>query len=142
MSLPMCSWVGRVPAVSFLGMSCTFFVANKIGLSLAGPYKDTVNLPQTKFNMRANSVQREPEIHKMWEKLDVYQELLQTNTGVSTSNIYFVCSRSKTGPTCLISVLSSMLLCRTYIHCMMALLMQTGRCSMCLLRLVLTVLAH
>ena len=30
--------------------------------ALAGVYKGTVNLPDTKFNMRANSVQREPEL--------------------------------------------------------------------------------
>ena len=34
----------------------------------AGPYKNTVNLPQTKFNMRANSKQREPELHRFWAK--------------------------------------------------------------------------
>lgn len=30
--------------------------------AVAGIYKGTVNLPDTKFNMRANSVQREPQL--------------------------------------------------------------------------------
>lgn len=48
----------------------------------AGPYKDTVNLPQTSFNMRANSKQREPELQRFWEEQDIYEQLLQTNPGV------------------------------------------------------------
>ena len=51
-------------------------------MGMTGPYKDTVNLPQTKFNMRANSVQREPELQRFWEKNKVYETLLKTNTGV------------------------------------------------------------
>ena len=43
----------------------------------AGPYKDTVNLPQTSFNMRANSVQREPQIQKFWQDNKVYESCLQ-----------------------------------------------------------------
>eukprot|EP00891_Asterochloris_glomerata_P006431 jgi/Astpho2/6431/fgenesh1_pm.00094_%23_1_t len=42
----------------------------------AGPYKDTVNLPQTKFNMRANSVQREPQIQKLWDQNQIYRGLV------------------------------------------------------------------
>jgi hypothetical protein len=48
----------------------------------AGPYKDTVNLPLTKFNMRANSTQREPELQKFWEKNKIYEQLLKENPGV------------------------------------------------------------
>lgn len=47
----------------------------------AGPYKDTVNLPQTKFNMRANSTQREPEIQRRWTESGVYEHLLENNPG-------------------------------------------------------------
>ncbi|EIE27214.1 isoleucyl-tRNA synthetase [Coccomyxa subellipsoidea C-169] len=47
----------------------------------AGPYKDTVNLPITKFNMRANSTQREPELQKFWEKNGIYEQLLKSNPG-------------------------------------------------------------
>ncbi len=54
----------------------------RVVLHVAGPYKDTVNLPITKFNMRANSSQREPELQKFWEKNKVYDELLKTNPGV------------------------------------------------------------
>ena len=53
----------------------------------AGPYKDTVNLPQTKFNMRANSVQREPELQRFWEQHRVYEMLLETNPGVSSQDL-------------------------------------------------------
>lgn len=48
----------------------------------AGPYKDTVNLPITKFNMRANSAQREPQLQKFWEKNNTYEQLIRTNPGV------------------------------------------------------------
>lgn len=40
-------------------------------------YKDTVNLPQTKFNLRANAVQREPEIQKYWNQTQVYEKALE-----------------------------------------------------------------
>ncbi|MGB3511381.1 MAG: isoleucine--tRNA ligase, partial [Microcoleaceae cyanobacterium] len=44
-------------------------------------YKDTVNLPQTNFNMRANSVTREPELQKFWAEQQIYEHLSQTNPG-------------------------------------------------------------
>ena len=37
----------------------------------AKSYKETVNLPQTNFNMRANSVTREPEIQKFWAESQI-----------------------------------------------------------------------
>lgn len=40
-------------------------------------YKNTLNLPQTKFPMKANLAQREPEILQRWEKIGIYQQLLQ-----------------------------------------------------------------
>ncbi|MCP6759165.1 MAG: isoleucine--tRNA ligase [Fischerella sp. CENA71] len=46
-----------------------------------GSYKDTVNLPKTKFDMRANASKREPEIQKFWEENKVYDRLSQTNPG-------------------------------------------------------------
>lgn len=46
-----------------------------------GSYKDTVNLPQTKFDMRANAVKREPEIQAFWEEHQLYQKLAETNPG-------------------------------------------------------------
>lgn len=44
-------------------------------------YKDTVNLPQTDFNMRANSVTREPELQKFWAEQQIYERLSRTNPG-------------------------------------------------------------
>jgi len=35
-------------------------------------YKDTLNLPQTDFPMRANLAQREPEMLAHWERMDLY----------------------------------------------------------------------
>lgn len=44
-------------------------------------YKDTVNLPQTKFDMRANAVKREPELQKFWTENQIYEQLSQENPG-------------------------------------------------------------
>lgn len=46
-----------------------------------GSYKDTVNLPQTDFSMRANAVQREPELQAFWREHRVYETLAETNPG-------------------------------------------------------------
>ena len=61
----------------------------------AGPYKDTVNLPQTKFNMRANSKQREPELQRFWEEQNIYEQLLQTNSGVCSNHTSCECVSKK-----------------------------------------------
>lgn len=45
----------------------------------AKSYKDTVNLPQTQFNMRANAASREPEIQQFWAEQGIYEKLAQTN---------------------------------------------------------------
>jgi len=42
-------------------------------------YKETVNLPQTEFNMRANAVQREPELQQFWAENKIYEQLSQNN---------------------------------------------------------------
>jgi isoleucyl-tRNA synthetase len=42
-------------------------------------YKDTVNLPRTNFDMRANAVKREPELQKFWRDNQVYEHLSQNN---------------------------------------------------------------
>ncbi len=44
-------------------------------------YKDTVNLPQTEFSMRANAVKREPELQEFWQENQIYQQLGQDNPG-------------------------------------------------------------
>ncbi len=46
----------------------------------AKSYKETVNLPQTEFNMRANAVQREPELQQFWAENQIYEQLSQNNT--------------------------------------------------------------
>ncbi len=38
-------------------------------------YKETLNLPKTSFPMRANLVQREPEMLQYWEKIKLYERL-------------------------------------------------------------------
>lgn len=47
----------------------------------SGRYKNTVHLPQTKFDMRANAVKREPELQSFWVQEQVYEQLSQTNPG-------------------------------------------------------------
>lgn len=47
----------------------------------AKSYKDTVNLPQTKFEMRANAVKREPELQQFWADEHIYDRLSQDNPG-------------------------------------------------------------
>ncbi|WP_066382009.1 MULTISPECIES: isoleucine--tRNA ligase [unclassified Anabaena] len=46
-----------------------------------GSYKDTVNLPKTNFEMRANAIKREPEIQKFWEENKIFDSLSQNNPG-------------------------------------------------------------
>jgi isoleucyl-tRNA synthetase len=47
----------------------------------SGRYKNTVRLPQTQFDMRANAVKREPELQQFWTQEQVYERLSQTNPG-------------------------------------------------------------
>ncbi len=44
-------------------------------------YKDTVNLPQTEFSMRANAKEREPQIQQFWAEQDIYEDLAANNQG-------------------------------------------------------------
>lgn len=46
-----------------------------------GKYDSTLNLPETKFPMRANLPKKEPEILKFWEDIDIYQKVQQKNAG-------------------------------------------------------------
>jgi isoleucyl-tRNA synthetase len=46
---------------------------------MAQDLKDTLNLPQTKFPMRGNLVQREPTRIDHWEKLDLYGKIQAKN---------------------------------------------------------------
>ncbi len=44
-------------------------------------YKDTLNLPYTGFPMKANLAQREPEMLKHWQTLNLYQAIRATCSG-------------------------------------------------------------
>jgi isoleucyl-tRNA synthetase len=80
---------------SALAISPSSIVRNKVlELSLAcllllgakqedGKYKHTVDLPKTTFGLRANSVQREPELQKLWDENQVLKRVSERNTGVS-----------------------------------------------------------
>ncbi len=41
-------------------------------------YRESLNLPQTKFKMKANLTQREPMVLKRWEKENLYEKLQQS----------------------------------------------------------------
>lgn len=44
-------------------------------------YSKTLNLPQTEFPMRGNLPQREPEILKYWQEIDLYNKVQEKNRG-------------------------------------------------------------
>lgn len=44
-------------------------------------YKQTLNLPQTSFSMRANSSRREPEIQAFWKDEQIYAKNLEMRSG-------------------------------------------------------------
>ena len=44
---------------------------------MAEEYGATLNLPKTEFKMRANLPEKEPEILKKWQDMDVYSTLLE-----------------------------------------------------------------
>ncbi len=46
-------------------------------------YRDTLNLPKTSFSMKANLVQREPELRKEWAKEDIYGKIRKAREGAS-----------------------------------------------------------
>ncbi len=50
-------------------------------MTAPGSYKNTVNLPQTKFEMRANAFKREPELQKFWADQQIFEQLSQSNPG-------------------------------------------------------------
>jgi hypothetical protein len=47
-----------------------------------GVYSKTVNLPQTAFDMRANSTVKEPALQAFWADNKVYETLSRENPGV------------------------------------------------------------
>ena len=50
-------------------------------MNQAEKLKDTLNLPQTDFPMRANAVEREPERLKHWEAVGAYTRMQSKNSG-------------------------------------------------------------
>ena len=44
-------------------------------------YKKTLNMSKSGFPMRAGLAQREPDMLKHWEEIDLYNELLKKNEG-------------------------------------------------------------
>ncbi|HXK56553.1 MAG TPA: class I tRNA ligase family protein, partial [Gammaproteobacteria bacterium] len=44
-------------------------------------YKSTLNLPKTGFLMKGNLSQREPEMQKHWESMDLYQKIREARSG-------------------------------------------------------------
>ncbi len=47
-------------------------------------YRATLNLPKTKFKMKANLAQKEPELLKQWEKEGLYQQVQKATEGRPT----------------------------------------------------------
>ena len=47
-------------------------------------YKNTLNLPETGFPMKANLTQREPQRLKQWEEMDLYQKMREVGEGKPT----------------------------------------------------------
>ncbi len=44
-------------------------------------YRETLNLPQTAFNMKANLAQKEPQVLKRWDKENLYQRVQEKAQG-------------------------------------------------------------
>ncbi|MHC4117283.1 MAG: isoleucine--tRNA ligase [Planctomycetota bacterium] len=44
-------------------------------------YRDTLNLPKTGFSMKANLVQREPQLRKKWAKENIYRKIREARSG-------------------------------------------------------------
>jgi isoleucyl-tRNA synthetase len=44
-------------------------------------YRKTLNLPQTSFSMRAKLPQREPEMLKHWNEIDLYGRIREARRG-------------------------------------------------------------
>ena len=44
-------------------------------------YRDTVFLPKTDFAMKAGLPQKEPELLKRWEEIDLYDRLREQSRG-------------------------------------------------------------
>ena len=54
-------------------------------------YKDTIFLPKTSFEMRANLPQKEPGILKIWENEKIFQTLRKKSKGKKVA--FTICIR-------------------------------------------------
>jgi isoleucyl-tRNA synthetase len=59
-------------------LSCLLLLGEK---QEDGKYKHTVDLPKTTFELRANSVQRELELQKLYDDNQVLKRVSERNTG-------------------------------------------------------------
>ncbi|MBN2137571.1 MAG: isoleucine--tRNA ligase [Sedimentisphaerales bacterium] len=53
-----------------------------------GGYRDTLNLPKTSFAMKANLVQREPQMRKAWAKNNIYGKIRQARNGAPLYSLH------------------------------------------------------
>ncbi|MFC1636772.1 class I tRNA ligase family protein, partial [Planctomycetota bacterium] len=51
-------------------------------------YRDTLNLPKTGFSMKANLVQREPQIRKEWAKTNLYAKIRAARNGADLYTLH------------------------------------------------------
>ena len=51
---------------------------------MAANYKETLNLPQTDFPMKANLTTREPQILQQWEETRLYEQIQQARAGAES----------------------------------------------------------
>ena len=47
--------------------------------------KEDINLPKTSFSMKANLPNKEPEILKIWDQLNLYKKLRESSKGKKSS---------------------------------------------------------
>src|SRR5450432_3873112 len=47
----------------------------------AKPYKETLNLPVTKFDMKANLTAKEPQFQSRWSEADLYGQIRKARAG-------------------------------------------------------------
>ena len=58
--------------------------------------KQDINLPKTSFSMKANLPNKEPEILKIWEKLDLYKKTKRSLERVKKSLFYMMVHHMQT----------------------------------------------
>ena len=68
-------------SIQSLNIHVCISLVQPVTVTEPGSYKDTVNLPQTKFDMRANATKREPELQAFWAENKIYEKLSESNPG-------------------------------------------------------------